>query len=97
MTEKQINSEIAKFCGWDDINADYGSGRRPKADYIGYEFVPDYCNDLNQMHEAEKSIFEHHPIWTAYYYAIGAGQYALHATARKKAEAFLKAIDKWIE
>ena len=55
----------------------------------------DWCNDLNAMHDAEKLIYSHNNMWTAYYYAIGAGPFALHATARKKAEAFLKAVGKW--
>lgn len=49
------------------------------------------------MHEAEKLIYNHNNMWTAYYYAIGAGPFSLHATARKKAEAFLRALGKWEE
>ena len=57
----------------------------------------DYCADLNAMHEAEKTIYKHNNLWTAYYYAVGAGPFSLHVTARKKAEAFLRTIGKWEE
>lgn len=57
----------------------------------------DYCSDLNAMHEAEKTIYKHNNLWTAYYYAVGAGPFSLHVTARKKAEAFLRTIGKWEE
>jgi len=60
-----------------------------------WKCAKDYCNDLNAMHDAEKFIYKHNNMWNAYYYAIGAGPFSLHATARKKAEAFLRAIGKW--
>ena len=60
--------------------------------------TPDYCNDLNAMHEAEKVICRK-----------GKGQIAMYvhelheikvswlflATAAQRAEAFLKTIGKW--
>jgi hypothetical protein len=46
------------------------------------------------MHEAEKHIYPYKQIWNAYYYAIDMGPFSPHATASKKAEAFLKAIGK---
>jgi hypothetical protein len=49
------------------------------------------------MHEAEKTIYKHNNLWTAYYYAVGAGAFSLHVTARKKAEAFLRTLGKWEE
>lgn len=59
--------------------------------------IPDFSGDLNEMHEAEKTIYNHNNLWTAYYYHIGAGPFSLHATARKKAEAFLRIHGKWEE
>ena len=98
MTDEQINQAIAEACGWTQVNAAHRSGRAPNAEYVGSEFIPNYCADLNVMHEAEKTILKNHHIWTAYYYNIAAGtKLSVHATARKKAEAFLRALGKWEE
>ena len=59
--------------------------------------IPNFSGDLNEMHEAEKTIYNHNNLWTAYYYQIGAGPFSLHVTARKKAEAFLRIHGKWEE
>jgi len=94
MTDSQINSAIAEACG---------RKRRPDGDWYpdngiaGTQAILNYCTDLNAMHEAEKIMYKHHWMWNAYYYAVGAGVFSLHATARKKAEAFLKALGKWEE
>jgi hypothetical protein len=92
MTDEQINAAIAEACKWPGnlICTDFNGNLWP-AD------PPNYCNDLNAMHEAEKLIYKHHWMWTAYYYAVGAGPFSLHVTARKKAEALLKVLGKWEE
>ena len=65
---------------------------------------PDYLNDLNAMHEAEKMLTEHQ--WDEYErvlrlvcdgcsYFEGAGKELLHATAAQCAEAFLRTIGQW--
>jgi hypothetical protein len=113
MTNAQINMAIAEACGmhgawelkitpcgcdgqWDYFNP---QGNR----------LPDYCNDLNAMHEAEKFISNKHKEsdywfllrelldfpdaeseWDTLYFFD-----AIHATARQRAEAFLKTINKW--
>lgn len=62
--------------------------------------VPDYCNDLNAMHEAEKvlispaSYTECLRLVVGPYGAASIFDYA-HATARQRAEAFLKTLRKW--
>jgi hypothetical protein len=61
--------------------------------------LPDYLNDLNAMHEAEKILANRY--WTRYcqYLAeLGGGSVrfmSVHATASQKAEAFLRTIGKW--
>ena len=77
--------------------------------FTGFEkgelvFIPDYLNDLNAMHEAEKVLSrgEH------YYQTGGFGLYVenlglvrcgrlhlIEATAAERAEAFLRTIGKW--
>lgn len=68
--------------------------------------TPDYLNDLNAMHEAEKTLA---PIkirryvgelWFTMCEDNVAGQMeigTIHATARQRAEAFLRTIGKWEE
>jgi hypothetical protein len=97
MTNEQINAEIAKACGWTNVTAAHRSGRAPNADYVGYEFYPDYCADLNAMHEAEGTLS------TANMYVmevqlkrvLSAREFYFHAIARQRAEAFLRTLGKW--
>jgi len=63
--------------------------------------VPDYLNDLNAMHEAEKIFVTHgNPHRVAYKHALmdvaGADDWSLiHATAAQRAEAFLRTLGLW--
>ena len=60
---------------------------------------PDYLNDLNAMHEAEKVLGlmqrHHFANRVASSADAGWGFKALHATAAQRAEAFLRTIGKW--
>jgi len=99
MTNKQINIAIAKACGWKYVNnethAPDGSFWRSK----GLE-IPDYCNDLNAMHEAEKILTdESHADYACELVKTirqnGEWFESVSATAAQRAEAFLKTINKW--
>jgi len=67
-------------------------------------FVPDFCHDLNAMHEAE-NIGLNCDTWLEYErtlglvvfdFKIGAyGKLLVHATARQRAEAFLRTLGRW--
>ena len=67
---------------------------------------PDYCGDLNAMHDAENWIIANKSsLWLFQDYAqnlrknfqtLGLDGY-IHATARQRAEAFLRTIGKWKE
>ena len=72
--------------------------------------IPDYCNDLNAMHEAEKVLTnEHHrqyrsEVWysvcndiSSYECVKAAERPHFSATSHQRAEAFLKTIEKWEE
>ena len=103
MTNEQINIAIAKACGWDSDDIARG--------YTLCQFsenVPDYCNDLNAMHEAEKVFtYEEAQQFEGELCGICGSEnlhkeYPLpfefsvaHATASQRAEAFLKTIGKW--
>jgi hypothetical protein len=102
MTNKQINIAIAKACGWKE--EEFGPSW-----YQSYTKMPDYCNDLNAMHEAEMVLTEEQmaiyaweidkafppdqqdKIWFSRAYCF------VHATAKQRAEAFLRALGKWKE
>jgi hypothetical protein len=118
MTNEQINIAIAEVLGRDFDPAEarnWGSrGRWVKHDNVeGGQLVfkhsiPDYCNDLNAMHEAEDKLEGMNKVefaiqlcrvvgkdWPS---GIGGGSFAhIHATALQKVEAFLRTIGKWEE
>lgn len=50
MTNEQINIAIAEACGW---TIDEIIPLKAKESATG-RWIPDFCNDLNAMHEAEK-------------------------------------------
>ena len=103
MTDEQINAAIAEACGWTNVTAAHRSGKAPGADYVGYEFYPNYCGDLNAMHEAERIIADKGVnAWWIYcgnivrlMPSIFGNETAVMATARQRAEAFLRTLGKW--
>lgn len=81
------------------------------AGYTTGHAVPEYTSDLNAMHEAEK-VLEHEPVcggdFGSYLDTLvdlacanpshpSGYTTAVTATARQRAEAFLRTIDKWKE
>jgi hypothetical protein len=107
MTDEQINAAIAKACGWIDIieHPEFGlMGVNLKTH--GYRTgIEDYCNDLNAMHEAEKVLKGYEQIATYVWHlenrsgdwSTDEHMMATHATARQRAEAFLRTLGKWVE
>jgi hypothetical protein len=106
MTDEQINAAIADACGWTECRlvakVVLSTLRDPVAYGIPpngtYEIAcPNYSTDLNAMHEAEGTLS------TANMYAmevevkrvLGAREFYFHATARQRAEAFLRTLGKW--
>jgi len=104
MTPEQQRIAIAEACGWtldlkSAIRVDGYRiekwGKRP------HEALPDYLNDLNAMHEAEKSLWKRND-WSVCKYqetlqtqAMATASWPWHSTASQRAEAFLRTIDKW--
>ena len=107
MKDEKITEVIAQELGWSWVDDWYW--RSPHG--AKHEFPPDYANDLNAMHEAEKSL---NPDQTYDYGQFlarltigdefddegftpnGFGYFAVvRATARQRAEAFLKTVGKW--
>ena len=104
MTDKQINAAIARECGWKDVWRCQGVSE--SASFVGtspdnqFLPVPNYCGDLNAMHEAEKVLQNQFTpmIEEAYWRNLQwVKPHPIYATARQRAEAFLKTIGKWEE
>lgn len=118
MTQEEQKVAIATACGWSHI--ENISTIRIGGTYVGYpsknpilgerQKLPDYINDLNAMHEAEKALQDKCLFWPDYVdelskmFRVGfPGKDATnwsqmcHATAAQRAEAFLKTIGKWEE
>lgn len=104
MTPEAQRIAIAEAYGWKWVNTGplYSPWVRP-IDKEQFGNPPDYLNDLNAMHEAEKVALKTVG-WMAYGDALykvtdnnGFPGPLFHATAAQRAEAFLKAIGKWVD
>ena len=111
MTPEQQRIAIAEACGWKRghtgathwVSDPYGirmgwSSMREVTDNA----LPDYLNDLNAMHEAEKVLKseQHFTYQIELARAISTITYPLnfallHATAPQRAEAFLRTLNLW--
>ena len=95
MTDEQINVAIAEACG---------RKRRPDGDWYpdngsaGTQAILNYCADLNAMHEAEATLTEDQ-LWimARQIERNWEDQWYFRATARQRAEAFLRTLGKWEE
>jgi len=101
MTDTEINLAIAEACGWRYHESTSESG---DVDFWAHPIhptawskhdLPPYASDLNAMHEAEKMLrppyWNDFSIWQIY---LNHFEEDPHATARQRAEAFLRAIGK---
>jgi hypothetical protein len=107
MTDEQINAAIAEACGWTDIF------EHPEFGLMGVESethgcrtgIECYTHDLNAMHDAEKSLTKQQVReYQTYMYDMACeikntcGRWMPYsATARQRAEAFLRTLGKWEE
>jgi hypothetical protein len=90
MTDEQINAVIAQACGW--------KGCLECNDPICEDnFIPNYCADLNAMHKAEWSLTDDQLWRMARNIERNDEQWYFRATARQRAEAFLRTLGKWEE
>lgn len=96
MSNEQINIAIAEACGWKRLLEYNGAwGRGLQRTYL----LPDYCNDLNAMHQAERVLTPEQKLkYFNYFIRANTGFYdpeIIFSTARQRAKAFLRAIGKW--
>lgn len=110
MSDQEINIAIAEACGWTEIHTHPSDGmlwgQHPSCpdernEYYDYP-IPDCCHDLNAMHEAEKvmSDDQYHTGYKqtlASLVGLSGNMRVPSATARQRAEAFLRTIGKWKE
>lgn len=118
MTDEQ-QIAIAKACGWTKIDRYIGQektpegllkGLKPKRKAGKKEKLPDYLNDLNAMHEAEKALKKSPLLWGQYCNTLGllcggardddggifvSHKEAIDATASQRAEALLRTLNLW--
>jgi len=103
MTDEQINQSIAKACGICHVAKVVPMYKTPQGWVLD---CPDYCNDLNAMYEAEEQMDEFD--WVFFMTELSTLvrlpkqaevqiKQLVHSTARHRAEAFLRALNKWEE
>ena len=98
MTDQQINQAIAEACGICHVAKNVPMYKTPQGWVVD---CPDYCTDLNAMHDAEKTIFPYYATVYANKLArVTGADYSddteyFCATARQRAEAFLLTLGKW--
>jgi hypothetical protein len=88
MTNQQINIAIAEHCGFnlEEYRMEEGG--------INVAALPDYCNDLNAMYEAEEVLTSNE--WELWHRIIGDWDVTVaRLTSHQRAESFLKTIGKW--
>lgn len=111
MTPEEQRIAIAEACGWKyvegiNVSSLSHSGATSCADcwvcpkrgagYGAYE-PPNYLNDLNAMHEAEKVLTTAQATTMSQYLHRRLGMLWGFATASQRAEAFLRTMGKWKE
>jgi hypothetical protein len=107
MNPEEQRIAIAEACGWtptpEGLYTKDPAGLRPP--FRHPEHLPNYLNDLNAMHEAERRLTDDQ--WGLYCVALNklacriqCGNthtcgYTIAATAAQRAEAFLKTLNLW--
>jgi hypothetical protein len=103
MTDKQINAAIAKACG---ICHSDQHGPLYKTDQGWVVDCPNYCTDLNAMHDAQMVLTKDRNSYLTtlaglvevdHLRGLDADWPWVCATARQRAEAFLRTLGKWEE
>ena len=111
MNPEQQRIAIAEACGWrcTAFKEAIACWVRPNGMSHQTELLPNYLNDLNAMHEAEKVLAkanwggyaaELYRITNAHNHGISPNHHWLavaFSTAAQRAEAFLRTIGKWEE
>lgn len=110
MTPEKQRIAIAKACGYFHAKRGVDVWYERDGGHVVFGDLPDYLNDLNAMHEAEKMLtsaqimdYGNRLMDVAQARGVdGKNQWLniwalYHATAAQRAEAFLRTIGKWEE
>lgn len=97
MKPEQQQIAIARVCGWKPHYSNDGFGEHPIHAPKQMQRIPNYLNDLNAMHEAEKILTLNQLVEYSHKLLIGVVyQYeAINATASQRAKAFLRTLSLW--
>ena len=106
MNQEKQRIAIAEACGWTEIEPctcrDGVSRGYTPTPGAHKKHLPDYLNDLNAMHEAEKVMRDSPKKKHTYLQWLGCEDAytstvfaSVTATAAERAEAFLRTIGKW--
>ena len=97
MTKKEMRIAIAEACGWERFVPQNPSVYMHRSDSLEAHIVPNYPEDLNAMHEAEKKLsLEERHICDRERRMVSVGEWLVPtATVGQRAEAFLRTIGKW--
>jgi hypothetical protein len=122
MDTKKINIILAEFCGWDCdpmVAREWESrgqwARHSTVDggtIVSKNRIPDYCNDLNAIHEVEAKLTSNQRF--EYFYNLNDAVGLVNsnspawikefsvidiatASAQQRAEALVKTLDKWVD
>jgi hypothetical protein len=103
MKREQQRIAIAEACGWRNLwETDYHEWRGDNPFGLGDEVLPDYLNDLNAMHEAEK-VLKDLNLYRKFLYLViledpsNISNEPAWATAAQRAEAFLTTVELWVD
>ena len=101
MTDQEINKAIAEYVGYKPLSICTDMTGKP---FDGWDEPPNYCGDLNKMHEAEKTLtaeqarsYDKELQKIGYRKRLAGAFWLWHFSAAWKAEAFLRTIGKWKE
>jgi len=99
MTPEKQRIAIAEACGW-KINKRKLLAKPPNDSWQYLDTIPDYLNDLNAMHEAEKILTaQQRRSYVSYIFNLPASECESNtfATAAQRAKAFLRTLNLWEE
>lgn len=98
MTPEDQRIAIAKACGWTRFTPDTIQFTARRGDGK-WDLIPDYLNDLNAMHEAEKVLtWKQQVVYRTMLQKLCVTLTDAHmATAAQRAEAFLRVHNLWRE
>jgi hypothetical protein len=97
MNKEKQRIAIAEACGYERLTQHEAVWRHEGSKIYTAGNLPNYLNDLNAMHESEKTLDYDDLNDMEESVSFHFGVTPFHATAAERAEAFLRTIGKWEE